>query len=403
MENVDVTAKPAADVATIERDVDLTRRIKQSNRLVEANYSLTDREQRFILLFISQLDKNSPDIARIELPVRQIAENLSLNNDWGEVLQDTCRSVMERVLTLYDKHEGWYMTHWIQSVNYNVRKQTISVLFDKKLKADLLQLKAAYVSADTSLCLQFKGKYTARLYMLIRQYLKIGSRVLTFDFLVKTFQLGGNYLKRVSAIKERVIEPALAQIQQKSDITFAYEYLSEGRRVTAVKVEHIKEKNYAPEQVAEPVQEQKQGQKQGQLDFRESLIDKLGNNDKIRVETDSNYDGLVSLGIYPIIARKIIASYDKELIAANIAYTKNTKNVANKGGFVLAAIADDFASQAAEVDRVKKEERERERQKIKERLEAAEVMKNINVGIASAADGEEVHNKIRDWITRMSN
>lgn len=399
MDNVDVTSTtpPAADVATIERDIDLSKRIKQSNRLVEANYSLTEREQRFILLFISQLDKNTPDFARVELPVRQIAENLNIGNDWGEKLQEICRNIMERVLTLYDKNEGWYMTHWIQSVNYNVRKQTISVLFDKKLKADLLQLKAAYVSADTSLCLQFKGKYTARLYMLIRQYLKIGSRVLSFDFLVKTFQLGGNYLKRVSAIKERVIEPALTQIQTKSDITFAFEYLSEGRRIVALKVEHIREKNYAPEQVQEPVQEQ------GQLDFRQSLLDKIGSNDKIRVETDSNYDGLVSLGIYPIIAKKIIASYDKDRISANIAYTKNTKNVANKGGFVLAAIADDYAANAAEVDRVKREERERERQKIKERLEAAEVMKNINVDIASAADGEDVHNKIRDWITRMSN
>lgn len=371
-------------------NVDLTKKIKQSNRLIEANYYLSDREQKFILLYISQLDKNAPDFCQIELPISQIKEALKLGQDYPKVLWNICKNIMEKVLTLYDKFEGWYMTHWIQSVRYNSRKQTISLLFDKKLRPDLLQLQEAYVSADTALCLQFKGKYTARFYMLVRQYLRIGNRILTIADIIQKFELPETYQKRISHIKDAVVDPSLTQIKARSDITFEYEYLKEGRRVTALRVYNIRLKEQEQEK---KLQEQKQ-------DFAQSLLDKIGDSDKIRVETDSNYDGLVSLGLYPMIAKKIIAAYDKERIAANIDYVKKQKGIVKKVGYLLAAIADDYASTAAEMQRIKDEEKERERQKIQERLETAEMMKNLNTMIANTAT-RDVPQKFRDFLVKL--
>jgi len=371
-------------------DIDLTKKIKQSNRLIEANYHLSEREQRFILLYISQLDKNAPDFCQIELSISQIKEALKLGQDYPKVLWDIADNIMEKVLTIRrnsDK-ESWYKTHWVQSIEYNGRKQTITLCFDKILKPDLLQLQEAYVSADTALCLQFKGKYAPRLYMLIRQYLRIGNRLITIEQIIQWFELSGTYTNRISDIKRYIIEPAIEQIKERSDIDLDFEYIKENRRIIALRVYNIRQK------------EQEKKEPETEKNFAQSLLDKIGDNDKIRVETDSNYDMLVSLGLYPMIAKKIIAAYDKERIAANIDYVKKQKGIVKKVGYLLAAIADDYASTAAEMKRIKDEEKERERQKIQERLEAAETMKNLNTMIANTAP-REVPQKFRDFLANL--
>ena len=229
-------------------DVDLDKGIKQSNRLVEANYYLSLTEQKAILFFISQLDKNAEHFCKMEFSVREVSDALGLGKNCYTKLSKLADDLLKKVLTIrtnrYEK--GWYKTHWVQSMEYLDGEGKLIVQFDEELTPELLQLKEAYVKSNTRLCLSFKGKYTARFYMMICQYERKKERIFFIKDLIEKFQLGETYKKRISNIKARIIEPAIEELKVKSDIKFDYEYIKDGRVIYALRIFNISRTKITP-------------------------------------------------------------------------------------------------------------------------------------------------------------
>ena len=306
---------------------DLTRNIKQSNRLVEANYYLSALEQKVILFLISQLDRNAENFCTMTVKINDLADSIGLGEDRYTVLNKLTDGLLSKVLVIRQEKDkkSWYKTHWVQSMEYHAGKGVLTAQFDEKLRPDLLRLKDAYVSGNTRVCLSFRGKYTARFYMLIKQYEKIGERIFNIVDIIDRFMLGKTYQDRISNLKNYVIEPALAEIKQKSDITFEYEYLKEHRSITSIRVYNIRPIKQAKTAISKPISSNKPKLTEEEHD----IFLRITNSKKWNITTD--------------VAYKMIAKYGLERIHRNLIYCDKYKNNKyNLGGFLIKAIVNDY-------------------------------------------------------------
>jgi plasmid replication initiation protein len=166
--------------------------IVQSNRLIEARYSLTVGEQRLILAMVSMIHPNDVNFFDYEISIKDFSVllNVDLTNAYREVEKILTR-IMARSLNIKEP-SGWLMIGWISSCRYNHTQGSVSLSFDPKLKPYLLHLKSEFTKCSLSIATQFQSIYSIRIYQLLKQYKSIGYRTFHLDDLKEILGIKNN-------------------------------------------------------------------------------------------------------------------------------------------------------------------------------------------------------------------
>ena len=117
--------------------------------------------------------------------------------------------------------------------------------FDSKLKPYLLQLKNQFTSYKLSNILSLKSTYSIRLYELMKKWQHLGHWECSVDDLrgflgaksVKSYSVYGNF-------KNRVLLPALEELNEKTDVQISFKEIKKGRSVERIEftIRHSPEK-----------------------------------------------------------------------------------------------------------------------------------------------------------------
>ena len=107
----------------------------------------------------------------------------------------------------------------------------ISLRFNKDMLPYLTELSTQFTKYRLKAVAKMDSAYAVRLYELLAQWQGIGKREVSVDWLRDTFQLGDRY-PDIKDLKKWVIEPAVAQINEHSDLTASYIQRKTGREVT---------------------------------------------------------------------------------------------------------------------------------------------------------------------------
>jgi hypothetical protein len=97
----------------------------------------------------------------------------------------------------------------------------------------LLNLQKNFTEYKSRNVMHLQSVFSIRIYEILKQYLNIGKRVIELETLREMLGISGKYPK-FSNIKQRILEPAKNELSQ-TDISFAYEPIKTGRRVTAIR------------------------------------------------------------------------------------------------------------------------------------------------------------------------
>ena len=319
--------------------------IKQSNRLIEARYKLTLNEQKMIIAICSQLDKNAENFSLVRMKVADMASFCEFTGkDRYTIVKNVIMKLLDRKLMIHYDNGGWYGTHWLQSARYIPEESIIEYRIDDTLKPELLQLKSAYLSTALSPLMTMNRDYSIRLYMFIKKMLKIHTFSYELNEIREMFCLGKTY-EKISNLKNKVIEPAIIEINEKSDISVKHEYIKEGRSYTKIRFTVTLKK--------EPSKEEQLETETGQL--------RLGGvvSDSVQELTDK----LIKRGVSAGYAKQIAKKYDSERINRNLnlALKQKNNNNTNFAGLIIHFIKEDIAGQNAQAKaEIKKREQERE-------------------------------------------
>jgi len=249
--------------------------VTQKNELVEAHHvdPLSVNEQKVVLTMISMIEPTDDDLKTYLLSVRDFAEMIGLKGEstYSEI-KKISKTLVSKVVEIPIGKKDWIVATWASSVRYRSNEGTVEFSFDSKLKPYLLQLKNQFTSYKLSNILSLKSTYSIRLYELMKKWQHLGHWECSVDDLrgflgaksVKSYSVYGNF-------KNRVLSPALVELNEKTDVQISFNEIKKGRSVERIEftIRHAPEKEFKLiESKNKPVQPKKQSENE---DIRKRL------------------------------------------------------------------------------------------------------------------------------------
>ena len=210
---------------------DLT--VVKANSLIEASYRLTLDEMRLLALTIGTMNPKS-DQQVFEFSVSEFV------NQFPDVNADRAytqiKSAIERISERWVKTEDErHVTkfRWVSSQTYFKKEGRFKIALTNEIMPYLTQLKGQFTQYQLNHISGFSSVHAIRLYELFTQYKRLGERYISVEELKKWLQLEDKY-DRYNNLNQRVLTPALAEINKKSDLFVGYEPIKRGRKIIGV-------------------------------------------------------------------------------------------------------------------------------------------------------------------------
>lgn len=214
--------------------------VYKSNSLVEASYRLSVAEQRIVLACVSQVPRGEPvtDEVMYSVSVQDIADLSETDADttYRDLEEATLRLKRREVRIEKEangkaKRKKVLICGWVQSVAYMENEGRVCLRFNKDMLPYLTELSAQFTKYRLKAVAKMDSAYAVRMYELLAQWQGVGRREVAVDWLREAFQLGDKY-PAMKDFKKWVVDAAVEQINEHSDLTASYVQRKTGRNVT---------------------------------------------------------------------------------------------------------------------------------------------------------------------------
>ena len=208
--------------------------VYQSNKLIEASYSLTVLEQKLIRFLASMIKKNDEDFKEYNFKATDLSKILNINqkNIYMELDKATDKLMSRHIKIKSDEEEKFKKRHLIKLADFENGILTMKI--DEEMKDFYLELRQ-YTKYQLKNIMQFKGTYSFRLFELLKQYEKIGSRTIDIEELRIILDINKKQYPKYANLKQKVITKAIDEINNNTDLHIEYEEIKETRKVKNIK------------------------------------------------------------------------------------------------------------------------------------------------------------------------
>lgn len=216
--------------------------IVKDNALINASYNLDTVEQRLILLAILQAREEKIGIdsnTRLRIHASEYMQRFDVNKHAAyKALKTAVTNLFGRQFSYYttDQKTGKnkkVVSRWVQNIAYIDDAATLEMAFTMDVIPLITRLEKQFTSYQLKQVTQLTGKYAIRLYELLIAWRDIGKTPIfqIQDFRAKLGLESDDY-PRIDTFKRRVLESALKQINEHTDITVKFEQHKEGRSIS---------------------------------------------------------------------------------------------------------------------------------------------------------------------------
>lgn len=208
--------------------------VSKSNTLIEANSRLNLVEQKMLLCLASNIEPSDRDFKTYTFPVKQFYDLLGLSGtakytELSKITKELVSKVIEMRIG-----EELIQVSWLSSAIYNRKRGTIDMRFDPVLKPFLLELSSKFTSYKLSNVVKLNSTYAIRIYELLKQYEDLKERTISMEnlrYYLDALDIYPNYAN----FKQRVLKPSQKELKQKTDISFEFEEVKQGRKVQKIR------------------------------------------------------------------------------------------------------------------------------------------------------------------------
>jgi len=215
--------------------------IVKDNALINASYNLDTVEQRLILLAILQARETKTGIdanTRLRIHASDYMGRFNVSKHAAyKALKTAVTNLFGRqfsYLTLDEKtgKSKKVISRWVQNIAYIDDAAILEVTFTMDVVPLITRLEQQFTSYQLKQVTQLTGKYAIRLYELLIAWRDVGKTPLfeISDFRSK-LGLGVDDYPRIDTFKRRVLESAVKQINEHTDIIVKVEQHKEGRSI----------------------------------------------------------------------------------------------------------------------------------------------------------------------------
>jgi len=213
--------------------------VVKSNKLIEASYRLDLIEQRVILAAIVEARESQKGLGDgfITLEAKRFGQTFRMEEGsvYGQ-LKTAMDTLFNRFIVVRDTHpesghERVSKIRWISKASYIDGAGMVQLQFGQDIVPYISRLEKEFTPYRLEKIGGMSSAHAVRLYELLVQYLSIGQREIEIAWLRDILQLTDEY-KAIKDFKLRVIDLAVTQINEHSDIAVSYTQRKTGRTVT---------------------------------------------------------------------------------------------------------------------------------------------------------------------------
>jgi plasmid replication initiation protein len=215
--------------------------IAKDNALINASYNLDLVEQRLILLAIIEARETGKGITAdnaLTIHAESYIEQFSVEKHTAyTVLKDACKNLFARQFTYQEISKNGNLTtftsRWVSKIGYTDKEAVVQIIFAPDVVPLITRLEKQFTSYELDQVAGLQSKYAVRLYEILIAWRSTGK---TPFFEIEDFRkkigVGVSEYKTLWNFKQRVLELAIEQINEHTDITASYEQHKRGRTIT---------------------------------------------------------------------------------------------------------------------------------------------------------------------------
>lgn len=217
--------------------------IVKDNALIEASHKLSESEQRLVLLAILKGREFCDSIEELK-DKELIIHAEDYMKAFGVERQSAYESLKKAVLGLFEAKWGYRFVNskgnievayerFTQSAKYVENEATVKFMFANSIIPMLVELERNFTSYEIEQVANLQSRYAMRLYECLIRFKASKLLNITLDELRFRFGLLNTEYKVMSDFKKRVLDMAVKDINDNTDITVSYDQHKQGRTITS--------------------------------------------------------------------------------------------------------------------------------------------------------------------------
>jgi len=213
--------------------------VVKDNALINASYNLELIEQRLILLAVAHSRRSEQTLTAATKITIGVSDYIDTYSTQGRGVYDNikraCKALFERQFT-YAERRGRGVrvatSRWVSEIAYNDDIASIDITFAPAVVPLLCELERNFTSYALEQVAELSSKYAVRLYEIIIAWRTASKMpIIAVDELRGRLGVADNEYIRMSDFKKRVLDYAIAEINEHTDIIASYEQHKQGRKI----------------------------------------------------------------------------------------------------------------------------------------------------------------------------
>lgn len=205
------------------------------NELRRNNFTL--QEMRFFSIYLSKINPRDLSTRRVRFPLEDFRNIMEFGRLNVAQLRDTTDSLLSKIVSVPTERGGYISFQLFKEctvdqdefgqwyVEIDAHDKSLPLMFD---------FKRDYFTYELWNALRLKSGNQLRMYELLKQYEKIGSRQLTLPELKRLLGIDPDEYPRWDNFKRRILDSCQEALAKNTDICFDYKPIKSGRKITGV-------------------------------------------------------------------------------------------------------------------------------------------------------------------------
>ena len=206
--------------------------VKHNDLIQKTRFSLSVQEQKVILYCISKLKPDDDDFNRYTVDLKSLCNVCGIEEQGKNYLnfRQSINEIKKAFFWLKSDNGKEVCIDWLIGVEYDPDNLSFTFGLDNRLKPYLLQLQKSFTAYELANVLNFKSKYSIRLYELLKSFAYRKNATFSLEQLKKLLMIENKY-PQYKYFRTEVLEKAVKEINTYTDIRVEYTPHRENRKI----------------------------------------------------------------------------------------------------------------------------------------------------------------------------
>ena len=211
--------------------------VKKNDIVQRARYGLDMVQQKTIMYLISKINSmKDVEFQEITVDIKDLCEIMGITYNGRSLkdFQDAIQKLSDKSLWV-DTGTQLILMRWLQRVIIDKGSTVVTVKFDELMAPYLLKIKDCFVEYRLENVLPMKSQYSLRLYELLKSHNgQVKWEVPLEELKAQLFIENAPAYDRYDLFRQRVIDPAILEVCNYTDLLVAYEPNRKDRKIVSL-------------------------------------------------------------------------------------------------------------------------------------------------------------------------